>query len=495
VERLQRLADACLAISVASTVPDVLQRVVEALGTQCDAQYVSVRVYARSVAEPPLTQTGGAPVKGGHSLRLSLSSRDATPLGECELQDVASFGTEQRATGVLLVQMASMMIGNIQLVDALREQERRKDQFIATLAHELRNPLTPIVNAASMLERIAPTHRGVAQARETIDRQSHQLVRIIDDLMDVSRVSQDRIHLRLDMLPLREVLDLAIESVRPQLIASRLDFTAHVPDDRIQLHADRSRLAQVITNLLTNAIKFTPTGGQVEMRVTREPGHVRIEISDTGVGIPTDQLEHVFDMFARVPGRDEHSPGGLGIGLALARRLVLLHGGTLVAHSRGLGTGSSFVLSLPQAAGDSRPPANAVPSANAAARPQRPPTVGRSVLVVDDNVDAADSLALLLEREGHQVFVAYDGRSAVDMHAKHRPDAVVMDIGLPGMDGYDAARTMREAQGSDKLLIIALTGWGQAEDRRRSEAAGFDHHLVKPVMPSEIQALLIAAIP
>lgn len=511
-ERLRRLSDIIVAFNVAGHVGDVVHGLGDELLSLCAADRVDVDVlrgerrtehHAIGAAAVPLLANGD----DSPPLRITLARRNGSRIGDVVLtRAFAPFTSDEISIAVQVAQVAAVTIENLDLIDALRDADQRKDRFLATLAHELRNPLTPIVNAVAMLDRVAGSHSGVARAKATIDRQSSQLVRLIDDLMDVSRVTQDRLELRREVVLLRDVFELAIEAVRPVLIERNLHLTVNMPDESIGLYVDPARLAQALTNILSNAVKYTDANGDIVVTVHNTTDAVRIEVSDTGIGIPAEQLEHVFEMFARVYDHGSRMPAGLGIGLALARRMVELHGGTMTAHSAGVGQGSTFRLTLPRVvssdahhdallkASAERSRASAEPSdiSLPMSTPRYVPLVaGRRVLVVDDNIDAADSLALLLEREGHQVAVAYDGEHAVRVYAEQRPEAVVMDIGLPLLDGYEAARAMRMAQGEHPLLLIALTGWGQGDDRRRSQEAGFDHHLVKPVSPRTIHALLV----
>jgi signal transduction histidine kinase/ActR/RegA family two-component response regulator len=505
-ERLRRLSDIIVAFNVAGHVGDVVQGLGDELLSLCAADRVDVDVLRgeRRTEHHAVSEASGAALRMGGEDNAPLRS---TPLGELVLSRAsAPFTSDEISIAVQVAQVAAVTIENLDLIDALRDADQRKDRFLATLAHELRNPLTPIVNAVAMLERVAGSHSGVARAKATIDRQSSQLVRLIDDLMDVSRVTQDRLELRREVVLLRDVFELAIEAIRPMLIERNLHLTINMPDESIGLFVDPARLAQALTNILSNAVKYTDPNGDIVVTVHNTTDAVRIEVSDTGIGIPAEQLEHVFEMFARVYDHGSRMPAGLGIGLALARRLVEMHGGTMTAHSAGAGQGSTFRLTLPRVVSSDTHHAqllkvNADRSSASAEVPEIPlpmstprfvPLVaGRRVLVVDDNIDAADSLALLLEREGHQISVAYDGEHAVRVYAEQHPEAVVMDIGLPLLDGYEAARAMRLAQGDHPLLLIALTGWGQGEDRRRSQEAGFDHHLVKPISPRTIHALLV----
>ena len=512
-ERLRRLSDIIVSFHVAGNVADVVTGLGHELLLLCAADRVDVSVLRGARRTEHHTSREGSELIAGEAaadhgpLRITLARRDGSRLGDLVLtRPSAPFTSAEIATAVQVAQVAAVTIENLDLIDALRDADQRKDRFLATLAHELRNPLTPIVNAVAMLDRVAASHSGVARAKATIDRQSSQLVRLIDDLMDVSRVTQDRLELRREVVLLRDVFELAFEAIRPVLIERNLHLTVNMPDESIGLFVDPARLAQALTNILSNAVKYTDPNGDVTVTVHNTDDAVRIEVSDTGIGIPPEQLEHVFEMFTRVYDHGSRMPAGLGIGLALARRLVEMHGGSMTAHSAGAGQGSTFRVTLPRvvradAHHDQLVKVNAERSNASAEMPAVPlpmsaprfvPLVaGRRVLVVDDNVDAADSLALLLEREGHQVSVAYDGEHAVRVYAEQHPEAVVLDIGLPLLDGYEAARAMRLAQGDHPLLLIALTGWGQGEDRRRSQDAGFDHHLVKPVAPRAIHALLV----
>ncbi len=510
-ERFRRLANLTVAMNVAREIEDVVSVACEELVSLCGAQAVVVRV---RTAETMIEREAVAPERRSTDhetfpedvlsppLRLTLTSRDGMRIGELEMsRDHRRFNSDEVAIAVQVAQTAAVAIENINLIEALREADRRKDRFLAILAHELRNPLTPIVNAVTMLERAAETHFGVARARETINRQSLQLVRLIDDLMDVSRVTQDRLELRRQRLVLREVLEIAFESVRPALVSKGLHLTVSMPSEGVILDADPARLAQVLTNILGNAVKYTDNDGDIRVVVTCQPEQVEILIADSGRGMSSAKLPHVFEMFTQRHDDRDRSGGGLGIGLALARRLILLHGGTITASSDGPGKGSTFQVTMPLVASTAAPTATSVASISTERPMSRPPASHglaagprARVLVVDDNVDAADSLSLLLEREGHQVHVAYDGESAVSMHARLLPDAVIMDIGLPRLDGCDAARAMRQAEVRRTTLLVALTGWGQSEDRRRSLEAGFDLHLVKPVSPRTIHALVVEHI-
>jgi len=372
--------------------------------------------------------------------------------------------------------------------DLLREADRSKDEFLATLAHELRNPLAPIRNALHMMRLPAGDGRGWEAERAMAERQVVHLARLIDDLMDVARISRGEIQLRGKVVDLATVVNHAVETARPQFDDRRHRLTVSVPEGAIRLEADPTRLEQILWNLLNNAAKYTEPGGQVALSAGRDGGEVVIRVRDTGMGIDPALLPKVFDMFFQVGDHKGYAQGGLGIGLGLVRKLVQMHGGSITARSEGPGTGSEFVVRLP-----ALPPTTEVGGPTAAPRrePGGPPP-RRRVLVVDDNVDAARSLARLLTKlHGQEVRVAHDGPEALGIAAEFRPEVVLLDIGLPGMDGYEVARTLRQRPESGGTLIVALTGWGQDEDVGRSRAAGIDHHLVKPADPEVIRGLLV----
>jgi signal transduction histidine kinase len=371
--------------------------------------------------------------------------------------------------------------------EALREADRRKDEFLATLAHELRNPLAPIANGLQVL-RLAASPDAVAKARDMMGRQLGHLVRLVDDLLDISRVTSGKVRLRLEPVDLRAAVEAAVETSRPLVEAGRHELAVVLPDGPLPLHADPTRVAQVVANLLTNAAKYTPDDGRIAVAAAREGGWAVVRVTDSGIGIPADMLPKVFDLFTQVGKHLERSQGGLGIGLALVKRLVEMHGGTVAAESDGQGLGSTFTVRLPLAAD----PAGAV--APAAGGGGTAPPAGRKeprrVLVVDDNEDAADSLALLLEMTGHRTAVAHTGPQAVEVAKAFRPEVIFLDIGLPGMNGYEVASALRRDECCSGAVFVALTGWGTEDDRRRSREAGFDHHLTKPVEHAHLEGLL-----
>jgi signal transduction histidine kinase len=364
----------------------------------------------------------------------------------------------------------------------LSESASRKDEFLALLAHELRNPLNPVRNVIEVL-RMDTSPPQVEWGRDLIDKQVRHLTRLIDDLLDINRISMNRLVLVRQALDLREVLTAALDASLDGRTVHPV--TTSFPETAVELHGDPVRLTQVFTNLLNNALKFTPAGKGVHVSVTRtdedDPPVVEVRVRDEGVGIPADKLGRLFELFYQVDSSLTRSHGGLGIGLALVRRLVELHGGGVAAYSAGPGLGSEFVVRLPVNA-----PAAAEP-APVTSRAGESPGAHR-VLVVDDNPDSVDSLALLLTLRGHTVASARSGEAAIETAESFRPDLVLLDIGMPGMSGHDVARTIRAKPWGREVILIALTGWGTDEDRQHSRAAGFDHHLVKPLEPSDLDA-------
>ncbi len=373
------------------------------------------------------------------------------------------------------------------LNERLVEADRRKDEFLAMLAHELRNPLAPLRNASHLLQQPGLDRPAVERAGAMMGRQVQQLGRLVDDLLDLSRIARGKMELRRERVDLREVARRAADVSRPLAEARRHELTVSLPGAPVPVLADPARLEQVLTNLLNNAARYTPEGGRIWLTAEVEGGGVVVSVRDTGIGIPPGMLPHIFGLFAQVGRAEERAGGGLGIGLSLVKSLTEMHGGSVEARSEGPGRGSEFVVRWPLPA--EQPPAgvNAPPdNAPAAVRALR-------VLVVDDNADAAESLAMLLRLWGHDVAVAQDGPAALRTAAARPPEVALLDIGLPGMDGYELARLLRQQPGPGRAVLVALTGWGQEEDRRRAREAGFDHHLVKPVDLSALQGLLAQA--
>lgn len=364
--------------------------------------------------------------------------------------------------------------------DALREADRRKDQFLATLAHELRNPLAPIRQAAAIARSTSAPPERVRWSVDVIDRQASKMALLLDDLLDVSRITRGRLELQRRPVEAAEIVRSAIETVAPMVEARQHALQVDIPDTPLVLDGDPLRLSQVISNLLTNASRYSATGTEIRISVRRAGEQAEIVVSDRGIGIAADKLDAVFEMFGQGGAPAALREGGLGVGLALARGLVELHGGTLVAHSEGLGRGAEFVARLPL---DAR---TAPTSKVRSAEPQVSPTPTR-VLVIDDNVDAADSLAQLLRLRGHDVHTAYGGEDGVACAERLRPHVVLLDLGMPGVDGYEAARRMRALDGGAAFTLVAVSGWGQAADRQRTEAAGIDYHLTKPLEESQLR--------
>ncbi|HEY0554011.1 MAG TPA: response regulator, partial [Thermoanaerobaculia bacterium] len=382
--------------------------------------------------------------------------------------------------------------GTLALARARREADRRKDEFLATLAHELRNPLAPIRNGLQILRLAKDDPAAEESARAMIERQVQQMVRLIDDLLDLSRISRGKIELRRERIALEAAVQSAVETSRPLIEKSGHRLTLDLPAEPLFVDADLTRLSQVVANLLNNAAKYTEPGGDIRLAVTGGESGVTISVLDNGVGIPAPMLPQVFEMFTQVDRSLERSQGGLGIGLTLVKRLVEMHGGTVEARSGGHGLGSEFLIRLPLLATATTPTAAERPSH---AEPAAGSGFKRRILVADDNVDSAASLEMMLGFMGNEVRTANDGLQAIAEAAAFRPDLILLDIGMPGMNGYDACREIRRQPWGQGIVIVALTGWGQDEDKRRSREAGFDQHLVKPVEPAALGGLLAALPP
>jgi signal transduction histidine kinase len=367
--------------------------------------------------------------------------------------------------------------------DALTEADRRKDEFLATLAHELRNPLSPIRNGLDIL-RASPTAPNAEEIRDMMDRQLSHLVRLVDDLLDVSRVSQGKVELRKEQIAVSELIKTAVEASEPLISAGRHELILDPPNAEVWLDADLTRLSQVVSNLLNNAAKYTPEGGRIVLSARRERNEVLISVSDNGIGIPSDMLPRVFDLFTQVPDNRDRSRGGLGIGLALVKQLVEMHGGSIAAESAGRGNGSSFRLRLPVV--------EAAP-ASSTAEPPLPilcDDATLKVLVVDDNFDVAQTMGWMIEAIGHDYRMVHESKLAVQAAREYRPDAILLDINMPGMDGYAVCRALREHTLFDDTVIIAQTGWGQTQDRASTGKSEFDHHLTKPVNMGRLEQVL-----
>jgi PAS domain S-box-containing protein len=367
----------------------------------------------------------------------------------------------------------------------LRAADRRKDEFLALLAHELRNPLAPLRHGLQVL-RLAGGDAGiVTDVRTMMDRQLEHMVRLIDDLLDIARIGQNKIELKRARVPLAAVINSAVETARPVIEAERHELNISLPSEPLFLDADITRLAQVFSNLLSNSAKYTRPGGKIWLTVERESEDAIVAVRDNGIGIPADALQRVFEMFCQIDRSIERATGGLGIGLALVKGLVEMHGGTVVADSDGLGRGSTFTVRLPTLATIPEP-------ASASLALDVPPIVGngRRILVADDNRDSAVTLAKLLQLLSNDVRTVHDGVEAVEQAEEFRPEVILMDVGMPGLNGYDATRRIREQPWGRTAIIIALTGWGQEGDRIQSREAGCDGHLVKPVSLAALETIL-----
>ena len=361
----------------------------------------------------------------------------------------------------------------------LRDADRRKDEFLATLAHELRNPLAPIRNGLQVLRLGGSTGEMAENARLMMERQLGQMVQLIDDLLDLSR---GKIELRKVRVELAKIVQQAVETSRPLIEANGHDLTINVPPGPIYVDADTTRLAQVFSNLLNNAAKYTERGGRVRLSVQQHGNEVTVAVRDNGIGIPAHMLPHVFEMFTQVDRNLERSQGGLGIGLSIVKRLVEMHGGGVEVKSDGHGMGSEFAVRLPVVLSVVQPQVDDTEPTGPSSR--------RRILVVDDNRDAAMSLAMMLQLMGNETKTAHDGLEALDVAAVYRPDLMLLDIGMPRLNGYDTAKQIRQQPWGKRIVLVALTGWGQDEDRRKSQDAGFDSHMVKPIEPAALEKLL-----
>jgi CheY-like chemotaxis protein/nitrogen-specific signal transduction histidine kinase len=368
---------------------------------------------------------------------------------------------------------------------ALLEADQKKDEFIAVLAHELRNPLAPILQAVQIARRPSIAPEQLRWSLDVIERQGRAMGHLLDDLLDVSRITRGTVEINKSRVTLREVIEGAVETARPMIEGRAHSLLLDVPPQAVTIEADPLRISQVIANLLTNAAKYTNPGGILRLSVSVHEATLTLTVSDNGMGIDPQALPRVFDMFVQVKGPLDRQEGGLGIGLAVSKKLVELHGGTVEARSEGLNRGSEFIVRIPcVVVAAEAPPSDSAAGALAMKRARL------RVLVADDNRDAADSLAMLLQLDGHEVSVAHDGLKALELIKQSRPHVALLDIGMPGLNGYQVAEQARSNAGSSQIMLIALTGWGQAQDLQRANAAGFDHHLVKPAEPNAVRALL-----
>jgi two-component system, sensor histidine kinase len=382
-------------------------------------------------------------------------------------------------------QLAESIRERARVEEALRDADRRKDEFLATLAHELRNPLAPIRNSLHILRLSCGSEPAAGQVCEMLERQVGHLVRLVDDLMEVSRITRGKIELRLEQVELAAIIRSAVEASRPLIEVSGHQLAISIPGEPLILEADTVRLSQVFANLLNNAAKYMNKGGQICLSARKQNGQAIVSVRDSGIGINAEMLPHIFKMFTQVERSKRQAQGGLGIGLTLVRTLVEMHGGEVEALSPGLDQGSEFVVRLPLSK-DQIAVEKTAPDLRASVLPNR------RVLVVDDNRDAAVTLGELLGFLGAEVLVVHDGPAAIAAVSSYRPNVVLLDIGMPGMDGYEVARRIREQPEGRSLMLIALTGWGQEEDRRLASQAGFDHHLLKPADVSALKSLFMS---
>ena len=429
-------------------------------------------------APPMLSSVAVVPlVARGHTL-------GALTLGLCALGRV--FDTDTLSTATELAGRAAIALDNARLYEKMQDQDRRKDEFLAMLAHELRNPLAPISNAVHVLRMNTADPERLTWAEEIIGRQLRQLVRLVDDLLDVSRITRGKIELKLESIDVGRVVAAAVETSRPHVDAMEHSLVVAVPSEPLRLKGDFARVAQVLANLVNNAAKYTDKGGRISVTATREGGEVVFRVTDSGIGIPREQLSTIFEPFRQIDRTLDRSQGGLGVGLTLAKRLVEMQGGTISAYSEGLDQGSEFTVRLPvdvEAFEGDR-------SADDALTPEEIAPLGLHVLLVDDNRDVAQSTAILLRAAGCSVDLAYDGEEAIRAVKALHPDVVLLDLGLPKMDGYQVAEQIRADRSNGSSLIIALSGYGQDEHRLRSKHAGFDYHIVKPIEPTALTGLL-----
>jgi PAS domain S-box-containing protein len=455
----------------------------EAIGRPLEEVFRIVNEGTREAVQSPVSKViriGGVVGLANHTV---LIARDDT---EVPIDDSGAPIRDSRGRIVGVVLVFRDVTERRRTEMATEEADRRKDEFLAMLAHELRNPLAPIRNAAHTLGLLGGSDARLRWVAEVIERQVGLMTRLVDDLLDVSRITSGKITLRRAPVPVQEVVEQAVEMARPVAEGRKQTLEVEVAEDAGWVDGDQARLVQVVGNLLDNAIKYTDEGGRIVIAARRDGGDATIAVRDTGAGIPVELLPRVFDLFTQADRSLERRQGGLGLGLTLVRRLVEMHGGAVHVASDGLGLGSEFTIRLPGVdAGDGAVEAASPPPLGAS-----DPSAARSILVVDDETDSTDSLAMFLRLRGHEVRTAHDGPSALEEVARHPPDVVFLDLGLPGMSGYDVARQIRAQPQTRDLRLVALTGYGTEADRAKSRAAGFDVHLAKPVDPPALDALL-----
>ena len=421
----------------------------------------------------------------GHAVPLRVQRDPNAPLDERFIDFVYQPIHDQHGKVSGIFVEGSDVTARKRIEDELRAANRQKDQFLAMLAHELRNPLAPITTAAQLLQRGQMDAPGIQRASDIIARQAQHMTSLVNDLLDVSRVTRGLVTITKEALEMREIVHEAVEQVRPLIDARRHELQCEIAPGALRVEGDRTRLIQVVSNILNNAAKYTTPGGCIVLSARIESDCVRVAVRDNGQGIDPPILPYIFDLFIQAERTPDRSQGGLGLGLALVKSLAVLHGGRVEAHSEGLGKGSEFVVYLPCLAGVSEASA---PRLDAQSRSAR----GLKVLVVDDNVDAAEMLATLLDMNGYEVEIAYDGQGALASAVQAPPDVALLDIGLPDIDGHELARRLRAMPETTQAVLVALTGYGQVEDQQRAYKAGFDHHMAKPADLAKLLELLAA---
>ena len=478
----------------------------EARGLPLQRVFAIFNEQTRAEVESPVARVLRENQVVGLANHTILRSRDGT---ERPIEDSGApiRGANGEISGVVLVfrDATDDRIARRELIesrDALREADRRKDVFLATLSHELRNPLAPIRSATRVLETPGLTRQDLERSRSIISRQVRHMASLLDDLLDISRITRGMLTLRIESVELRGLMEAAVETAQPSITAKRHTLNVEWPSESIRLNADPLRLTQVIANLLTNAAKYTPAAGQITLQVQREADEVLISVRDNGIGIEPGMLTKVFEMFSQIDAGHEHAEGGIGIGLALVKGFIELHGGKAEAHSAGLNQGSEFIVRLPvntalQPAITAAPTPAPEPEATPMPEPDpsSAPAPARRVLVADDNRDGAEIMSLLLQQYGYEVDVVHSGTEALTVAAQSTPDIAILDIGMPGMTGYEVARHIRAEAWGQRMMLIALTGWGQEEDKKKAFEAGFDHHLIKPIDPDALEALMASDYP
>ncbi|MGH9323720.1 MAG: hybrid sensor histidine kinase/response regulator, partial [Vicinamibacteria bacterium] len=463
---------------------------IHAGGAACgEARNESRRVLVEDVASSPIF-SGTASLEV--LLQAGVRSVQSTPLVSRSGRVLGVLSTSSRKTGRpdegalrlldSLVREIADLVERNESEQALREADRRKDDFLAILAHELRNPLAPLRNGLEILRTVRASDPTTEEIHEMMERQVKHLIRMVDDLMEVSRITRGRIELHREPVELSSIFQSALETAKPLIQAGRHELSTSLPPEPFTLRADPVRLTQVLANLLNNAAKYTSERGAIHLSARRVGGDVEISVRDNGAGIGPEALPRIFDLFTQADYSLGRTQGGLGIGLSLVRSLVEMHGGGVEARSEGPGRGSEFLVRLPVD--------NTIEAGTNGARASEETSLRGSFLVVDDNHDSADMIALLLSSLGAKVRVVYDGRSALEAIRGQRPEVALVDLGMPGLDGLEVARRIREETELRDVVLVAMTGWGQEEDRRRSREAGFDHHLVKPVTVEALQGLL-----